>query len=1104
MRWLLLMAIMSMHASCERVVVTFETWDLAAQSVDSVGAQETIVKQYGRRLVLELGPNTTATDLQFSGVVSVEEDVVITLSEDAMVFTQSAPTQWNLEGPYGLDLTNVTSRGAGVVAVLDTGLSGPGHSIIETVLPGYDFITDTTISLDGNGRDADPTDPGDAGPGCPSPSWHGTKVASIIASNRTDMQGVAPGARLLPVRVLGQCGSGYASDITDAIVWSAGGNITGVGANQNPARVISMSFAGLRSCPSYLQSGINQAVGLGAVLLAAAGNSADLASKYFPGNCAGVIDVAASTRLGALAPYSNFGPPVAYSAPGGDSNDPIRTLDGNLVIKYVTGTSFSVPHVAGLAALGVQKIRALDLRMFLNTSVITGIVNTNKLSELVGIQALYGPGLCAGGRDDYNNAVCYYDARWISFGGPTFSTLRACLQTVTQLTCNFPYYYTSCAAYGAATAVCASCASCSPANGLYTAGCSEVAPGSCAACTVCQPGQIITSACITSADATCQSCTAGTYSASTNSPTCSTCSVCSSIQVTTAACTLSSNTVCTTCQAGYYIASSTTCTICPAGYYSSAVGSTSCTICPAGTAAAAGSTSCTPCTLDYSYSTASASGTCSLCSAAGTGQYNNCTLTSNALLSCPPLNGAYFSATTPASGITYNRCLDYTCDSGLVAATSVRSACTSPGCLPPLPPTATYTFSSAHPSCSNNATLASADSWCPLTFAGSWTMIDLGAPRALDYIATRGRGIDFAFMTAYTLQYGNDTTTPNSYSTVGFRFNVDNTGYAINRVSFTARYIKLSPTAAGGSGPALRWAMFPVEDGICTSPGCIPIPQPTAVYSFSSTHPACNNIATLNSADSWCPLTFAGSWTMMDLGAPMALGYIVTRGRKIDYAWISGYTLQYGNYTNVTSSYSTVGFNFNHDNNGYAINRFTAPIVARYIKLFPTTSSAPAMRWAVFTVDNGACATCSGESFVVGGSCRPPRTCGPGTTVFRTTAGAPILDAGGDNQCTACVPCPPGSFQFQACTPTSQTVCSRCSADSVTGDQMYPYNGACVSTTPTGYKPASMLVSGSVLAGFTNNSQAFPIWDYDGSVYTSLAWSANGLYLSLYVPCRCP
>ena len=155
-----------------------------------------------------------------------------------------------------------------MVAVIDTGYLA--HSdLIANILPGYDFIDDPFISQDGDGRDSDALDPGDwetadqcyAGSPASDSSWHGTHVAGSIAAktdNGTGVAGVAFDARILPVRVLGRCG-GYMSDIADGMIWAAGGTVSGVPANANPAQVLNLSLGGGGSCSSTTQAAINSA-----------------------------------------------------------------------------------------------------------------------------------------------------------------------------------------------------------------------------------------------------------------------------------------------------------------------------------------------------------------------------------------------------------------------------------------------------------------------------------------------------------------------------------------------------------------------------------------------------------------------------------------------------------------------------------------------------------------------------------------------------------------------------------------------------------------------------------------------------------------------------
>ena len=110
------------------------------------------------------------------------------------------------------------------------------------------------------------------------------------------MAGVAFGAKVVPVRVLGKCG-GYTSDIANGIIWASGGTVTGVPANANPAEVINMSLGGARrllGAPTRTRSTAPSAVAPPSSWPPATATSTSSGAR--PANCANVITVAATNQ----------------------------------------------------------------------------------------------------------------------------------------------------------------------------------------------------------------------------------------------------------------------------------------------------------------------------------------------------------------------------------------------------------------------------------------------------------------------------------------------------------------------------------------------------------------------------------------------------------------------------------------------------------------------------------------------------------------------------------------------------------------------------------------------------------------------------------------
>lgn len=325
-------------------------------------------------------PLLVPTDLRYPDQWHYQDPVV-----DGELGGANLPTAWDI----------TTGDGAIVIAVIDTGILATHADLASgRLLAGYDFISDVTIANDGDARDGDPSDPGDwvvanecsLGSAPADSSWHGSHVMGTVGATANNNPTVPPGGAgvnwnslLLPVRVLGKCG-GFTSDIVDAMMWAVALADSGppdFQVNANRADVLNLSLGGAGPCSVTEQTAIDQITAGGTTVVIAAGNDGLDASTHSPGNCNGVITVAATNRAGGRAGYTNFGNLVEIAAPGGESSDRVLSTvntgtqspdpsPGGDTYGFKQGTSMATPHVAGVVSLMLSINSALTPTRVLN------------------------------------------------------------------------------------------------------------------------------------------------------------------------------------------------------------------------------------------------------------------------------------------------------------------------------------------------------------------------------------------------------------------------------------------------------------------------------------------------------------------------------------------------------------------------------------------------------------------------------------------------------------------------------------------------------------------------------------------------------------------
>jgi type VII secretion-associated serine protease mycosin len=250
------------------------------------------------------------------------------------------------------------SQGSGItVAVVDTGVDLDHPDLAGRLVAGHNFVNNSSNPQDDVG--------------------HGTMVAGIIAADRNNhrgIAGIAPLAKVMPVKVLGSDGTGTDGDIAAGITW----------ATDHGAEVINLSLGGAGNDP-VLRDAVAYAIAHDAVVVAAAGNDGAETVGY-PASYPGVIAVSATNHGGQLTAFSSWGWRVDIAAPGLDITS--TALGPTEAYETESGTSFSSPIVAAVAAL----VRAHNPG-WTETQVRARLLATARDVGPPGVDAAFGHGI---------------------------------------------------------------------------------------------------------------------------------------------------------------------------------------------------------------------------------------------------------------------------------------------------------------------------------------------------------------------------------------------------------------------------------------------------------------------------------------------------------------------------------------------------------------------------------------------------------------------------------------------------------------------------------------------------------------------------------------
>ncbi len=226
------------------------------------------------------------------------------------------PSQWALEkiGYTRVNPVSTVDVKEKVVAVIDTGVCLDNPSLEGKLVDGWDFVDNDSLAQDELN--------------------HGCAVAGIIAADieKGEILGIAPNAKIMPLKVIDNEGKGTYSDLAAAIIFAA---------NQK-AEIINISVGG-NFDSVILKRAIDYATAKGSVIVAAAGNTSSN-SVLYPAVYENVISVGSVGRNLVVNSFSSRSEKVDFWAPG----EAINSLSLNHSTEFFSGTSFAAPYISGL------------------------------------------------------------------------------------------------------------------------------------------------------------------------------------------------------------------------------------------------------------------------------------------------------------------------------------------------------------------------------------------------------------------------------------------------------------------------------------------------------------------------------------------------------------------------------------------------------------------------------------------------------------------------------------------------------------------------------------------------------------------------------------